>query len=67
MLRSISIFIGIYVLGYFISIFSAATFGATSPAEFSYYSMIIYSILYLSGIIAVCTYLIINTIKDNNR
>ncbi|WP_202710555.1 hypothetical protein [Sporosalibacterium faouarense] len=63
LIKLILLFIGIYLLGVIITTIVAMVLGASEPAEFSYYSMIIYSIYYLASIMGVCTYLIIKTIK----
>lgn len=54
--------IGVYILGFIIVTISVFIFGR-NKVEYSYYYAIIYSILYLSSIVTISTYNIINEIR----
>lgn len=63
---SILIGIGVFIIGLIISTIGSSFFNGGS-AEFSYYSAIEFSVLYLSGVIGIATSLIIKTIENNRN
>lgn len=56
--------IGIYILGFIITVISAGIFDTTGQS--SYYYRIIFSILYLSAIVGVSTSLILRELRKKD-
>jgi len=55
--------IGVYVLGYLVIGLCAANISPT--AELSYYYAIVFSVLYLSAVVAVCTSLVLKKLESD--
>lgn len=65
-MKSVLIGIGIFIMGFIISIAGSNFFDGGS-AEFSYYTAIVFSILYLSGVVGVATSLILKVLEKNHK
>lgn len=65
-MKTVKIGIGIFVLGFIVTLFCASIFNSGN-VEYSYYYGIIFSILYLCAVVGISTSLVIKelrTIKD---
>ncbi|MTI71413.1 MAG: hypothetical protein FH751_14300 [Firmicutes bacterium] len=62
MLKAVKIGLGIMFLGFFISIMAARFFYSGTP-EYTYYTGIFFSILYLAGVVGISTSLILNELR----
>ncbi len=65
-MNSVMLGIGIYILGFIISVLSSGIFDG-GQVEFSYYYTIIFSILYLSAIVGISTSLILKELRNNRN
>lgn len=63
---SVLIGIGVFIIGFIISS-TGSSFLNGDSAEFSYYSAIIFSVLYLSGVVGVATSLILKALEKNYK
>lgn len=61
-MKSVLIGIGVFIVGFIISIIGSNFFDGGS-AEFSYYTAIVFSVLYLSGVVGVATSLILKALE----
>lgn len=65
-MKSVLIGIGVFIVGFIISIIGSNFFDGGS-AEFSYYTAIVFSVLYLSGVVGVATSLILKALEKNYK